>query len=93
MSSFKKYLLSDGKLNWRSSVFIVCLFHHLSGFLKCLVGSLMVRFHLRDEHGCGFILDFNLFIGDYRLLSIIEQEGRYTSRAGGLEIVHEFGES
>ena len=93
MSSFEKYLLSDGELDWRSSVFIVCLFHHLSGFLKCLAGSLMVRFHLRDEHRCGFISDFNLFIGDCRLLSIIEQERRYTSRTGGLGIVCKFGKS
>ena len=58
-------------------MFIVCLFHYLSSFLKCLVGSLMVRFHLGDECGCGFISNFNLFVGNYRLLSIIEQEGGY----------------
>ena len=74
MGSFKKYFLSDREFDRRLSMFIMCLFHHLGGFLKCLAGSLMVRFHLRDEHGCGFIADFNLFIGDGWLLSVIEQE-------------------
>ena len=72
MGSFKKYFLSHGELDRGSGVFIMCLFHHLSGLFKCLADSLMVRFHLRDEHGCGFILDFNLFVRDYWLLSVIE---------------------
>ena len=51
----------------------------------------MVRFHLGDECGCRFILDFNLFIGNYRLLSVIEQKGGYTGYTSGLGVVCKLG--